>query len=552
MQQFYDENDDQQQYGDYYPDDDYSRRGGKFVLFIFAYFLLVAILVYPATRMHIGMVGILYAIAGAVIILAMLAGGFLLVKRMIASFHLSRGQWARFLFGYTSGAVVVDADTDSYSSRGEQGIAPAAGAMILSGPYNLDGDGESDDELPTEIIEPDGLYLADTFMPSIASVLGTTMLFCGIRRAGKSNGMAVLAEEIGRYGVPVLLCDTEDEYSPLGQRRYLPRGFVAIGDPRFAGDLLRQGIHTVQIDKAGAYNFGATILQEGLQVVLNLKSFEDADEAGQVMCEVIAGMADWEASRPNASRIPCHIFLDEAHRWLPQNDAERLVEKDTLHLLQRTFFHTLVSGGGKYGFGVALATQRISALDKQALQSVWKFLFLQTEQVDIDRYRAQGLLHDDVVSLRPGECFVFSPQVIGFRVQMRERRSPHLGHTPGLAQLQAHQRSMRPVEQVREQVAQVMGTKAGAGEEPQTEPEVPTLPSQVYPTMNTTASASPKLSKMQQQVMNAWEQGHKAHREIAAYLRSQGFPVSDSAAYRALIELETMGYLVRAKKAIDA
>jgi hypothetical protein len=73
---------------------------------------------------------------------------------------------------------------------------------------------------------------------------------------------------------------------------------------------------------------------------------------------------------------------------------------------------------------------------------------LQTEDADLTRYERLGLERDDVTALRQGECFVFSPSVIGFKAMMRERYSPHMGHTPGLDDLWRHTRHLAPVQSV--------------------------------------------------------------------------------------------------------
>ena len=102
-------------------------------------------------------------------------------------------------------------------------------------------------------------------MPAIESLLAAVVLFCGIRRAGKSNGMGVVAEELGAREVPLLLCDTEDEYGPIANRQYLPRGFLA-GSPEplhINGRMLRY----IPVDVQGAERFGWQLLEEGLQLV---------------------------------------------------------------------------------------------------------------------------------------------------------------------------------------------------------------------------------------------------------------------------------------------
>jgi hypothetical protein len=225
----------------------------------------------------------------------------------------------------------------------------------------------------------------------------------------------------------------------------------------------------VALDLNGAYSFGQAILRDVLQVVLHLKSFESDDEAAQIMTEIIYGMHDWQASRHNRERVPCTFILDEASKWLPQRlEESSILDKEVLTLLQQALFGTVVRRGGKQGLGLILATQRIAELDKRALQSQWKFLFRQTEAIDIGLYTRLGLERDDVGTLQQGECFIFSPTVIGFRTLLRPRYSPHLAHTPGLSELASHLRRVRPLEVVTQHYASIEVSPTTTGhDEPQ-------------------------------------------------------------------------------------
>ena len=89
-------------------DTDYTRESGKKVYYLVGYFLLVAILVYPATKLHIGIVGILYAMAGAGVLLGLIWLALRSMKRKMQAMQLSKGEWMRFLWGYR--APVVEAD----------------------------------------------------------------------------------------------------------------------------------------------------------------------------------------------------------------------------------------------------------------------------------------------------------------------------------------------------------------------------------------------------------------------------------------------------------
>jgi len=341
-----------------------------------------------------------------------------------------------------------------------------------------------------------------------------------------------------RYCVPLVIGDTEDEYGPLADQRYMPRGVMA-----GSMDLL-EATHLpnyIAIDLNGAYEFGKTVLSDALQVVLNLKSFADDDEAAMIMCEIIAGMNDWESGRLNPQRVPCMFMLDEANKWLPQNERESYVAKDVLTELQKAFFGTMVRRGGKRGLGLALTTQRVVELDKRALQSTWKFLFRQTEQVDIERYKVLGLDGDAVQALRQGECFVFSPGVIGFPMYMRQRHSPHLAHTPGLDQLRTHIRLARPVDMIAGSFAANTHVRVVAS----TTPAAASVAQQSR--TETPALRSRPQSKLDR-ALEAWNAGHQNVRALAAALSTERERVSNDEAYRLICQLDAKGLIVRQKR----
>jgi hypothetical protein len=146
---------------------DYTRESGKKVYYLVGYFLLVAILVYPATKLHIGMAGILYAMAGAGVLLGLIWLVIRSIKHKMQAKHLSKGEWMRFLWGYQAAPVV---EADGHTLDGTQEVSYATKrltdidtyqersiATLIRQPYS--------EELPDRIIEPDGLYLSDSFMP---------------------------------------------------------------------------------------------------------------------------------------------------------------------------------------------------------------------------------------------------------------------------------------------------------------------------------------------------------------------------------------------------
>lgn len=275
------------------------------------------------------------------------------------------------------------------------------------------------------------LHLSKTWEPSADSFLSQRIIIIGQPGSGKSNSVADVVEEIGPLGVPLLLFDTEDEYDGLCQSRYLPHG---------------EGLGAETITPKNAREFGQSIVAEKLQVILNLQSYESDDEAALVMCELIAGINEWEEAQPAGERVSCMVVLDEAAVWLPQAVNESILSKPVLTKLQQTFFSTVVRRGRKRGIGFLLATQRVAEIDKRALSATWVVLHRQTLPNDLKVYQQYGIEPEAARNLRPGQAYVLGPSDFHEIVQFRKRRSQDKAFTPGLASVRGHasQRSATP------------------------------------------------------------------------------------------------------------
>jgi len=423
-------------------------RAWRETLATLAFFALMAIFVPAAKRVHLGTQGMFFAmIASAALVAAIYYGGKLLRRRM-AENPIS----GRELVSYYKGGMLVAGEEDLGGSAlvvmdprtmQEIGVTrklteydEAALALV----------GETEDllqeELPDQIIEVNPVYLSESFQPDVTTLIGAMILLIGMRRSGKSNATAVLIEELARWLLPIVVFDTMDEHRGLVDKRFLQRGVHA-----GSMDLLKEYSELrdfVPIDGEGAYEFGHSIMDGRLQVVVNLESFPNETSA-KIMSEIIAGINDWEQARRNRERLPVMVVLEEAPKWLPQNLADSVVSRDAQALLHDAFFGKVVARGGKNGFGLIATAQRYSMINKNLLQPLWQFLFYQKAENDVDRYMKLGLARGATMSLQQGECFVFGPTVLGFRTKIRERYSEHMGHTPGIEALLAHDASALPV-----------------------------------------------------------------------------------------------------------
>lgn len=277
----------------------------------------------------------------------------------------------------------------------------------------------------------DTIHLTENYAIPADDVLSARKLFVGISGSGKSNSIGAYAEELGELGVPFVLADTEDEYEPLCDPKYLPHGILAGAT----------GQYSIMPDQAE--QFGRFVLDQRMQVVLNLASY-DMPTAALVMIGIINGMRQWQEERDNSQRIPSDFILEEAVTWLPQYVRESPLQKaapDILAALQGIFFNDMTRKGRKRGLGLGVVCQKLAELDNRAMQSDFKVLHRQSEQADLERYAKWGISPEETLALQNGEAFLITSRVSKMKVQIRRRNSPHGGDTPGLKNLRMAQNS---------------------------------------------------------------------------------------------------------------
>lgn len=268
--------------------------------------------------------------------------------------------------------------------------------------------------LPTQAVETQRfMRLADNLQIDVDSIIGQGIAGFGIPGSGKTNAAALLAEEFGKFYIPMVVFDLEGDYVSLVD--VLPRALVAT---------------------PANCPTGTDVLEKGLQVIYDLSSWPNDDMAASVIVSVINELMSYAGSLPHSERVPCLVFLDEASHWLPQGKGERMSEQSYKNL--RDTFNLLSSRGRKYGLTPALFSQRISELSKSVL-TPGVFIFMkQTMDVDINRYMAYitppgdlkpAQLKSRIARLAPGKAFVRIPGVQKL-VTFYKRKSEHVSHTP--------------------------------------------------------------------------------------------------------------------------
>lgn len=389
-----------------YEEEEYTQVqvGPNWTLLIVAYFAVLAVAVVILRPYHLTMGGIFFAMVGAAIALALLIFLGKLIYRKFQAMQMSVADAYHLAIGYNRNDALGE-DEGQQEKQAPQG--------------------------PASFIERDPLRLADNFQPSFHAFLCVMALIVGMRRFGKSTLLLDLIEELALYGLPFVLFDTQGEYNGLISRQFLLRP-VLVGNAEYMKDLPDAALPFFEeVTTESAFQFGLNVMNKGLQVSVNLKSYSD-DDAAVIMTEIVDGVNTWQESRSNSKRPPMMFFLDEAQKWFPQDasDASSDVHKETQTLLKEAFIQTVVERGGKNGLGLVVATQRYSRIDKDLLQGQWKFFLRQSEEVDLARYKKQGVDPDEAMALQPGEVIAYGPGVTHFKFKARLSRAPHEGRTP--------------------------------------------------------------------------------------------------------------------------
>lgn len=235
-----------------------------------------------------------------------------------------------------------------------------------------------------EAFNLDHLKLAPGLAIPLDDIVGRAIRIAGTRRSGKTTLGIRLAEFLGRHGASLLIPCQQGEYLPL--IGLFPRGLI-IGAP---ASPRRQGTYAEvpfrPVGPEDAYAFGQTLLAEGLQVILDVSSYQN-DEASQILANCIHGMLDWNVLSNPAQRVPCHVFLEEANSLLPARQSDsRLHDPETRASLLKAFTN-MVDSSVRCGIAPVLLAQCISQIDRHILAGTVQaisFLLHQEQGADLE------------------------------------------------------------------------------------------------------------------------------------------------------------------------
>src|SRR5450755_3426677 len=257
------------------------------------------------------------------------------------------------------------------------------------------------------------ITLSPKLQLDVNDIIGQQLAAFGMPGFGKTNAAVLTCEQIGAYYVPMAVFDKEGDW--LSVAGVLPRGVIAT----------KTNCPT-----------GRDILNQGLQVIYDLSTWDSLASAAEMIVSVVNELMAWASARPSHERIPCLIVLDEAHTWLPEKRGVSL-PKETYGKLFDTF-QLVGSTGRKRGLTPFYMCPKISELNKGVLYPGLMYFFRATLHTDVARYLdyfhssmyPPAGLREVIASLPKGKAIVKLPSGGNTSVKFNKRESEHTSHTP--------------------------------------------------------------------------------------------------------------------------
>ena len=267
-------------------------------------------------------------------------------------------------------------------------------------------------------VSPDLALPQDTVTQALALL--------AVRRAGKSNAAAVLAEEMHAAGLPWVAIDPKGDW--WGLRSSADGTGPGLPIPIFGG------LHGDMplVPEAGAL-MAELVVEHNLTCVLDVSRFS---KAGRI--RFLTAFAEKLYELHQADPQPRHMFLEEADRCVPQR-----VMQDMAACVGA--FSDLVRLGGAFGLGITIISQRSALINKDVLSEVEVMIALRTTGPQdrkairdwMEHHAIAAELVDSLPGLANGEAWVISSHWLveqGLpalqRIRFRQRATFDSGATP--------------------------------------------------------------------------------------------------------------------------
>lgn len=249
-------------------------------------------------------------------------------------------------------------------------------------------------------------------------LIGATKTFAILakRGAGKTYAAGVMAEELSRNGVPFVVFDPIDVWWGLrlssdGKSKGLP--IVVFG--RENAD--------IQLDRDMGRRIAQAIVRERISCVISTFGMPKVAQRHLI--------AEFAEELLNINHEPRHVFIEEAHEFVPQRVTGGIGKSFSA-------VESLVTMGRNRGIGVTLINQRAATVNKDVLTQLDTLIALRSVGPQdrkalsewVEAHSAEGdfdKFMDTLPGLPTGEAWIWSPEFLQTfeRITIRKRETFH-------------------------------------------------------------------------------------------------------------------------------
>lgn len=265
-----------------------------------------------------------------------------------------------------------------------------------------------------------------------------TFAFIGRKGSGKTYGTGKIVELMIGAGIQVAILDTVGNWYGL---RLAADGKGEGLDVPIVGGLRGD----VPLEASGGALIADVLVETGRSMVIDVSQFSKADRQ---RFATAFGQRLWRLKKAEKQPSPLHLILEESQLIVPEN-----VRGDSAAMVG--IYEEIIRLGRNYGIGVSMITQRPQSVNKEVLNQTECLMVFQVNGAHERKALREWIVHqgmatnllDELPSLKPGECYVWSPQWLGIlqKIKINPKRTFDSTSTPKAGVKSARARDLKPL-----------------------------------------------------------------------------------------------------------
>lgn len=268
-----------------------------------------------------------------------------------------------------------------------------------------------------------------------------TFAFIGRKGSGKTYGAGKLVELLIERGVQVVILDSVGNWYGL---RLAADGRGAGLDVAIVGGLRGD----VPLEATGGALVADVVADSGRSLIIDVSQFSKGDRQ---RFATAFGERLWQRKKAEHDPTPVHLVIEESQLIVPeaanrQADAARMVG----------IYEEIIRLGRNYGIGVTMITQRPQSVSKEVLNQTECLMVFQVNGAHERKALKDWIVHQgmdtsllaELPSLKPGHCYVWSPQWLEIlqRIRIAPKRTFDSTGTPKAGAPRQGRRELKPID----------------------------------------------------------------------------------------------------------